>query len=112
MYLTVYNKSIRLTIQSVVHCILPSTHRVNMSKRKSTAQLYAERYSYTGYPTATTHTPQIGPNVILQDNTWELTREIKILPQPFVNPGGAAMPSIVAETCLSAMMLTKEMALP
>ena len=86
----VYNKSIRLTIQSVVHYILPSTHRVNMSKRKSTAQFYAERYSHTGYPTTTTHTPQIGPNVILQDNTWELTREIKILPQPFVNPGGAA----------------------
>ena len=77
-----------------------------MSKCKSTAQLYAERYSHTGYTVATTHAPQFGPNVIVQDNTWELTREIKILPQPFVNPTGAAsvrsmkflIPPIVAET--------------
>ena len=77
-----------------------------MSKRKSTAQLYAERYSHTGYTVATTHAPQFGPNVIVQDNTWELTREIKILPQPFVNPAGAAsvrslkflIPPVVAET--------------
>lgn len=77
-----------------------------MSKRKSPAQLYAERYSHTGYTVATTHAPQFGPNVIVQDNTWELTREIKILPQPFVNPGGAAsirsikflIPPVVAET--------------
>lgn len=77
-----------------------------MSKRKSPAQLYAERYSHTGYTVATTHAPQFGPNVIVQDNTWELTREIKILPQPFENPGGAAsirsikflIPPVVAET--------------
>lgn len=109
-----------MTIQSVVHCILSSTQRVNMSKRKSPAQLYAERYSHTGYTVATTHAPQFGPNVIVQDNTWELTREIKILPQPFVNPGGAAsirsikflIPPVVAETALSAMTLTKLMARP
>ena len=73
-----------------------------MSKRKSTAQLY----SHTGYTVATTHGPQFGPNVIVQDNTWELTSEIKILPQSFVNPAGAAsvrsikflIPPVVAET--------------
>ena len=77
-----------------------------MSKRKTSPQVYAERYSHTGYTVATTHAPQFGPNVIVQDNTWELTREIKILPQPFVNPGGATsvrsikflIPPVVAET--------------
>ena len=96
-----------------------------MSKCKSPAHLYAERYSHTGYTVATTHAPQFGPDVIVQDNTWELTREIKILLQPFVNPWGAAsirslkflIPPIVAGTwipseCLSAMRLTKLMALP
>ena len=77
-----------------------------MSKRKTSAHSYTERYSHTGYTVATTHAPQFGPNVVVQDNTWELTREIKILPQPFVNPGGAAsirsikflIPPVVAET--------------
>ena len=98
-----------------------------MSKRKTSAQsAYAEKYSHTGYTVATTHTPQFGPNVIVHDNTWELTTEIKILPVPFVNPGGAAsirsikflIPPIVAETwipsecSLSAMTSTKQMAPP
>ena len=73
---------------------------------KTSAHSYAERYSHTGYTVATTHAPQFGPNVIMQDNTWELTREIKLLPQPFVNPVGAAsirsikflIPPVVAET--------------
>jgi len=42
----------------------------------------------------------------VQDNTWKLTREIKLLPRPFVNPGGATsirsiqflIPPVVAET--------------
>jgi len=55
---------------------------------------------------ATTHAPQFDPDVIVQDNTWKLTREIKLLPRPFVNPGGATsirsiqflIPPVVAET--------------
>lgn len=33
--------------------------------------------------------PQFGPNVIIQDDTWDLTRHVKIIPEPFTNPAGA-----------------------
>ena len=65
---------------------MPAKRKAGPTKRENNS--YAEMYSHTGYRVATTHAPQFGPNTIVQDNTWDLTRQMKIIPEPFKNPAG------------------------